>query len=729
MKIIESKSRINLAFPDGDERLLAGTVQTLIWSGGEAAEFVRIEYSTDNGSTYRTIVNRVPNNGSYDWVVPKDLSSSCLIRITEAEGRSFLAPKTISFEFSFKVSNPQELYVPVPGFSVDLGVPDYRMMSYNSLALEFVPYEPSRNVRIAANNVWTAPKSFDVFLDRWHRISVQFDVDNRIATIWMDNEILHDSVSLDIAPIHASYGAISISSDADARSRIRIDDVEVNISEPEFEIQNEDSEHVVQWKQIFLDDFENYRSSKEPLRHGGWVNPPKSYSLGKNEPNREEEVSPLYQLLEAYWISKTERGDKADFEIDLEDSISGLRSLKFDESGDVSVKIIKIFSLPKATPFDKSERSFMVVDRIADTIEGPIRRLTKRAETGSPATRSIRNNRSNIGKESTGKLRADIPVQRKQKVSAETRLLSAYPVGTYYVYAYDGRLLAEYNDVGLCTRDYIYVGNKLIAEYRPLVNEYYYYTSDQINSTRIVTDDFGTVVYASAHDPYGGEQLTWINAYNPSLKFSGKERDAESGLDYFGARYYDRSQYRLLSPNCVAAGLGSMHASHSWNAYSYPGNHLWAEMLVVAGWTVSATNIAAIIQPKPPEPEPEPPWWSVSYPWVSRPEDSLWVLIKSSGEKRLAEERNWRGFRENWDKGVEAAKLWIYTFDPNFFVDLITISEGLEIDMWGYISGYEYGSDPVFDAILADYGMSSDPSNPLSYWNPCYVMYHLYYDF
>jgi RHS repeat-associated protein len=265
------------------------------------------------------------------------------------------------------------------------------------------------------------------------------------------------------------------------------------------------------------------------------------------------------------------------------------------------------------------------------------------------------------------------------------------------------------------------MANRLIAEYHPSENKYYYYTSDQINSTRIVTDDVGTVVYAAAHDPYGGIQKTWEPiTFDPSLKFSGKERDVESELDYLGPRYYDRSQYRLLSPNCAAAGLGSMHASHSWNAYSYPGNHLWAEMYVVAGWTVSATNIAAIIQPKPPEPEPEPSWWSVSYPWVSRPEDSLWVLIKSSGEKRglLA-----IGIEPDWRSTQDAIKITDTTRDPEEFD---TAAETIRKKMWGYINSYDYGSDPVMDSYLAYYGMSTDPDNPLSFWNPCYIMYYIW---
>jgi hypothetical protein len=41
------------------------------------------------------------------------------------------------------------------------------------------------------------------------------------------------------------------------------------------------------------------------------------------------------------------------------------------------------------------------------------------------------------------------------------------------------------------------MGGKLIAEYRPQENSYFYYATDQIGSTRIVTDDTGAVVYAA----------------------------------------------------------------------------------------------------------------------------------------------------------------------------------------------------------------------------------------
>jgi RHS repeat-associated protein len=53
---------------------------------------------------------------------------------------------------------------------------------------------------------------------------------------------------------------------------------------------------------------------------------------------------------------------------------------------------------------------------------------------------------------------------------------------------------------------------------------------------------------------------------------SGKERDAETGLDFFLARYYSGAQGRFLSPDPGNAGA-SPEDPHSWNAYAYARNN------------------------------------------------------------------------------------------------------------------------------------------------------------
>ncbi len=46
---------------------------------------VRIELSKDNGQSWEIIIDETENDGLYSWIVPEISSSSCLIRISEAD--------------------------------------------------------------------------------------------------------------------------------------------------------------------------------------------------------------------------------------------------------------------------------------------------------------------------------------------------------------------------------------------------------------------------------------------------------------------------------------------------------------------------------------------------------------------------------------------------------------------------------------------------------------------
>jgi RHS repeat-associated protein len=88
-----------------------------------------------------------------------------------------------------------------------------------------------------------------------------------------------------------------------------------------------------------------------------------------------------------------------------------------------------------------------------------------------------------------------------------------------------------------------------------------------------VTNNSGTVVYSAAYDPNGGIQKTWTSTYTPTLKFSGKERDGESGLDYFGARYYDKAQYRFISVDPIIDHVAALGDPKRWNLYAFCGGN------------------------------------------------------------------------------------------------------------------------------------------------------------
>ncbi|HYM01279.1 MAG TPA: RHS repeat-associated core domain-containing protein, partial [Blastocatellia bacterium] len=114
-----------------------------------------------------------------------------------------------------------------------------------------------------------------------------------------------------------------------------------------------------------------------------------------------------------------------------------------------------------------------------------------------------------------------------------------------------------------------------------------YLTTDHLGSTRVVTDQNGAV--ESRHDylPFGEEiqampdlQATGrssVAGYGASddttQRFTSKERDTESGLDYFGARYYSSSQGRFSSCDPNAVTKENFVNPQRWNLYVYVNNN------------------------------------------------------------------------------------------------------------------------------------------------------------
>src|SRR5512140_991075 len=74
---------------------------------------------------------------------------------------------------------------------------------------------------------------------------------------------------------------------------------------------------------------------------------------------------------------------------------------------------------------------------------------------------------------------------------------------------------------------------------------------------------------------FGGEHVITGGDFNHYF-FTGKERDSETGLDYFGARYYGSTMGRFLSPDWSAAPEPVPYADltnpQSLNLYAFVDN-------------------------------------------------------------------------------------------------------------------------------------------------------------
>lgn len=152
-----------------------------------------------------------------------------------------------------------------------------------------------------------------------------------------------------------------------------------------------------------------------------------------------------------------------------------------------------------------------------------------------------------------------------------------------YLHDGDGRRVRKIVD-GIITVFVYDVRGLLAAEYATAASSgagTSYLTSDVLGTPRVITgsdinDGDGGVRARHDYLPFGEELLVGRNnsytADNLKQRFTSKERDVETGLDYFGARYYASQQGRFISPDDF---LNDTHLGDpaSWNLYVYVRNN------------------------------------------------------------------------------------------------------------------------------------------------------------
>ena len=100
----------------------------------------------------------------------------------------------------------------------------------------------------------------------------------------------------------------------------------------------------------------------------------------------------------------------------------------------------------------------------------------------------------------------------------------------------------------------------------------YYYHHDHLGNIRAITDQSGNVV--ERHDFYPfGEEITNQPQSKDQYLFTGKQRDSETGLDYFGARYYSSSLSRWMSADKVQEIKQRIKEPQEWDLYIYSANN------------------------------------------------------------------------------------------------------------------------------------------------------------
>jgi RHS repeat-associated protein len=139
-------------------------------------------------------------------------------------------------------------------------------------------------------------------------------------------------------------------------------------------------------------------------------------------------------------------------------------------------------------------------------------------------------------------------------------------------------VVAETDLAGTLKSEYVFFDGERVARRDGATGTggVFYYFSDHLKTASVITDSAGVIKAESDYYPWGGE-LQFVNNDSNHYKYGGHERDNETSLDYYGARYHSNQLARFLSPDWSAIPVPVPYADltnpQTLNQYAYVHNN------------------------------------------------------------------------------------------------------------------------------------------------------------
>ena len=144
---------------------------------------------------------------------------------------------------------------------------------------------------------------------------------------------------------------------------------------------------------------------------------------------------------------------------------------------------------------------------------------------------------------------------------------------------------------GTTTTAHVFLGDQVVATietHGTSTPDILYIHNDHLGGSSVITNSAGTSAETVDYYPYGATRLDFGLGYSEQRKFTGHEYDAETGLNYMGARYYAGNTGRFISVDPAFLAVGNakdlkdktglelpmyLADPQSLNSYSYARNN------------------------------------------------------------------------------------------------------------------------------------------------------------
>ena len=124
-------------------------------------------------------------------------------------------------------------------------------------------------------------------------------------------------------------------------------------------------------------------------------------------------------------------------------------------------------------------------------------------------------------------------------------------VTTVFHYDFNGNIIAESDQSGNFTKEYLYKGKGRLAMVDVATGEIFYYLNDQLGRPQILTNASNTVVWEGIYKPFGEAEVNPNSSVVNNFRLPGQYFDSETGLHYNYHRYYDPRTGRYLRPDPI----------------------------------------------------------------------------------------------------------------------------------------------------------------------------------